>query len=167
NRAIELQAQGTFVLSNYNGGLNSRYPHVHMSNGFTDTLAALNNLSDNHIREIQAAGIRSVFSNDLALMRIAKIIETVGSPAQIADPRVVILKHDDDEYLRRELNRQTYGHIVDVVGTETISDVHQLQTQADIIVHVGTDYEYAPTHVEDLVNAFRYTDARTVEKSAL
>src|SRR5699024_5915338 len=30
-----------------------------------------------------------------------------------------------------------------------------------------TDYEYAPTHVEDLVNAFRYTDARTVEKSAL
>src|SRR5699024_7120132 len=42
NRAIELQAQGTFVLSNYNVGLNSRYPHVHISNGFTDTLAALN-----------------------------------------------------------------------------------------------------------------------------
>ncbi|OAV51203.1 glycosyltransferase family A protein [Enteractinococcus helveticum] len=164
NRAIELQAQGTFVLSNYNVGLNSRYPHVHISNGFTDTLAALNNLSDKHIRAIQADGIRTVFSNDLALMRIAKIIETVGSTARIADPRVVILKHDDDEYLSTELKRQTYGNIVDVVGTESISDVHQLQTQADVIVHVGTDYEYAPTHVEDLVNAFRYTDARTVEK---
>src|SRR5699024_269476 len=164
NRAIELQAQGTFVLSNYNVGLNSRYPHVHMSNGFTDTLAALNNLSDHHIREIQAAGIRSVFSNDLALMRIAKIIETVGSPAHIADPRVVILTHGDDEHLGSELERQTYGNIVDIVEQETVSDVRLLQKHADIIVHVGTDFEYAPTHVEDLVNAFRYTDARTVEK---
>ena len=164
NRAIELQAQGTFVLSNYNVGLNSRYPHVHISNGFTDTLAALNNLSEMHIREIQADGIRSVFSNDLALMRIAKIIETVGTSAQISDPRVVILKHNDDEHLAHELGRQTYNNIVQVVEADETSDVEQLRTQADIIVHVGTEYQYAPTHVEDLVNAFRYTDARTVEK---
>ena len=76
-------------------------------------------------------------------MRIAKIIETVGGPAQIADPRVVILKHDDDEHLNRELKHQTYGNIVDVVGKEAITDVQQLQTKADIIVHVGTDHEYA------------------------
>src|SRR5699024_1000889 len=81
NRAIELQAQGTFVLSNYSVGLNSRYPHVHLSNGYTDTLAALDQLTERDIREIQADGIRTVFSNDLAIMRIAKIIETVGLEA--------------------------------------------------------------------------------------
>ncbi|GAA4119651.1 glycosyltransferase family 2 protein [Enteractinococcus coprophilus] len=164
NRAIELQAQGTVVLSNYNVGLNSRYPHVHISNGFTDTLAALNSLNDIQIREIQAAGIRSVFSNDLALMRIAKIIETVGTSAHVADPRVVVVKHGNDDHLDTEIDRQTYRNIVEVIKKETVAEVRQLQEQADIVVHVDTDYEYAPTHVEDLVNAFRYTDARTVEK---
>src|SRR5699024_12499930 len=66
NRAIELQAQGTYVLSNYNVGLNSRYPHVHVSNGVIDTLAALDSLAKKQLRENQAAGIRAVFTHDLA-----------------------------------------------------------------------------------------------------
>src|SRR5699024_264956 len=40
----------------------------------------------------------------------------------------------------------------------------ELQKYADVVVHMATTYEYAPTHVEDLVNAFRYTDAQAVEK---
>src|SRR5699024_7474165 len=32
------------------------------------------------------------------------------------------------------------------------------------VVHVDTAHDYDPTHIEDLVNAFRYTDAQTVEK---
>ncbi|HEY4536178.1 MAG TPA: glycosyltransferase [Enteractinococcus sp.] len=164
NRAIELQAQGTFVLSNYNVGLNSRYPHVHISNGFTDTLAALNNLNEHDIRAIQAAGIRAVFSNDLAIMRIAKIIETVGNQAEVSDPRVVVVKHDDDAQLSQEVAQQTYSKIISVVSETSLQDLNRLKDHADIVVHVDTDYEYAPTHIEDLVNAFRYTDARTVEK---
>lgn len=164
NRAIELQAQGSFVLSNYNVGLNSRYPHVHISNGFTDTLAALDRLTEKQIREIQADGIRAVFSHDLAIMRIAKIIETVGLSAEVAEPRVVVIKHDHDERLATDLAQQTYGNIVDVVDASAETTVSTIAERADVVVHVGTDHEYAPTHIQDLVNAFRYTDARTVEK---
>src|SRR5699024_3775977 len=114
NRAIELQAHGTFVLSNYNVGLNSRYPHVHISNGFTDTLAALDHLTERQIREIQADGIRAVFSNDLAIMRIAKIIEAVGLDAEVAEPRVGVLKHGHDERLATDIAQQTYGNITEV-----------------------------------------------------
>src|SRR5699024_1641925 len=96
NRAIELQAQGTFVLSNYNVGLNSRYPHIHITNGFEDTLSMLDQLTESHIREVQSAGIRSVFSHDLAIMRISKIAQAVGMKADMTDPRVTIVQQQSD-----------------------------------------------------------------------
>lgn len=164
NRAIELQAQGTFVLSNYNVGLNSRYPHVHISNGFTDTLAALNKLTERQIREIQADGIRAVFSNDLAIMRIAKIIEAVGLDAEVAEPRVGVLKHGHDERLATDIAQQTYGNIAEIAEASSETTSLELAERVDVVVHVNTAHEYAPTHVQDLVNAFRYTDAHTVEK---
>lgn len=164
NRAIELQAQGTFVLSNYNVGLNSRYPHVHMSNGYTDTLAALNNLDPSKVREIQAAGIRAVFSQDLAIMRIAKILETVGHTVEVPDPRVMILKHGSDEKLEADIADQSYPNINVSIEADSIENREDLYNDVDIVVHLKSDYEYASTHVEDLVNAFRYTDASTVEK---
>lgn len=164
NRAIELQAQGTFVLSNYNVGLNSRYPHVHISNGFTDTLAALDRLTERQIREIQADGIRAVFSNDLAIMRIAKIIEAVGLDAEVAEPRVGVLKHGHDERLATDIAQQTYGNVTEIAEASSETTSLELAERVDVVVHVNTAHEYAPTHVQDLVNAFRYTDARTVEK---
>ena len=165
NRAIELQAQGTFVLSNYNVGLNSRYPHVHLSNGFADTLAALDQLAEDDIREIQADGIRVVFSHDLAIMRIAKIIETVGLTAEVAQPRVRIVTADRDEQLDHELSQQTYENITDIVEASAQRPTTSSAEHAEVVVHVGTEYEYAPTHIEDLVNAFRYTDAKAVSKN--
>src|SRR5690625_935572 len=164
NRAIELRAQGTFVLSNYNVGLNSRYPHVHISNGYNDTLAALDSLDEGQVRSIQAAGIRSVFSNDLAIMRIAKILRTVGLEADVTEPRVVIIKHDRDEQLDQNVAVQSYANIVEVVDADQAPSSSAYRDRADIVVHVDTNYEYEPTHVEDLVNAFRYTDAISVEK---
>src|SRR5699024_6066766 len=164
NRAIELQAQGTYVLSNYNVGLNSRYPHVHISNGFTDTLAALENLTETQLRQNQAAGIRSVFSHDLAIMRIAKIIETVGLEATVANPRVQVIKHGHDEQLAHQLAEQTYANVVDVAEAADVETLAERATHSDMVVHVDTAHDYDPTHIEDLVNAFRYTDAQTVEK---
>lgn len=164
NRAIELQAQGTFVLSNYNVGLNSRYPHIHITNGFADTVGSLDQLTEPQIREVQAAGIRAVFSNDLAIMRIAKIIETVGLSAHVADPRVAIMTHGSDERLLADIARQSYTNVVDVIQASTGTTVDHLQDRADIVVHLDPNFEYAATHVEDLANAFRYTDARVVEK---
>lgn len=166
NRAIELQAQGTYVLSNYNVGLNSRYPHVHVSNGFIDTLAALDSLSEKQLRENQAAGIRAVFTHDLALMRIAKILKTVGLEAAVANPRVVVVKHNHDERLAQDLAEQTYSNVVDVVEPVDGAIPSDRVLQADVLVHLDTQHHYESTHIEDLVNAFRYTDAYTVEKLA-
>src|SRR5699024_9034190 len=106
NRAIELQAQGTFVLSNYNVGLNSLSPHSDLSNGFTDPPAVLYQLTEAAIRDVQAVVIRTAFSNDLAIMRIAKIIDTVGLEAEVSDPRVLIVAKDRDEQLAQDLSQQ-------------------------------------------------------------
>lgn len=167
NRAIELLAQGTFVLSNYNVGLNSRYPQIHLSNGYPDTLATLDNLDEAEIRRVQAAGIRSVFSNDLAITRVAKILRIVGLEAEVMEPRVAVLKHNNDERLSDDMLHQTYDNVTKVVDAVDATEEELttgLRGKADIIVQVDSAYEYAPTHIEDLVNAFRYTDATAVEK---
>jgi glycosyltransferase involved in cell wall biosynthesis len=100
-------------------------------------------------------------------MRIAKILRTVGLQADVTEPRVVIVKHDRDERLDQDVAVQNYANIVEVVDTDQESSSHTYRDRADIVVHVDTDHEYDPTHVEDLVNAFRYTDARSVEKLAV
>lgn len=164
NRALELQAQGTLVLSNYNVGINSHYPHVHISNGYTDTLATLNSLSEVEIRKAQADGIRSVFSKDLAIMRVAKILETVGLSADVMTPRVGVVKHDSDQYLAQDISNQSYSGIDEVVEASDLEVIERMRDRHDIVVHMGCEHEYAPTHVEDLVNAFRYTSAVAVEK---
>lgn len=164
NRAIELQAQGTFVLSNYSVGLNSRYPHVHLSNGYTDTLAALNNLEPRQVREIQAAGIRSVYSQDLASMRIAKILEAVGYTVEVPNPKVMILKHGSDQQLEADIASQSYSNIIVDLDADSAVYRKDLYDEVDIVAHLSSEFEYASTHIEDLVNAFRYTDASTVEK---
>lgn len=163
NRAIELQAQGTYVLSNYNVGLNSRYPHVHVTNGFVDTRDSLDRLSEGEIRAVQASGIRSVFSNDMAIMRIAKIIETVGLSATVTDPRVAVVQHGNDSRLSADIAHQSYSNIVKVIDAADTS-MESLDRDVDIVVHVDNDFEYETTHIEDLVNGFRYTDSMIVEK---
>ena len=80
------------------------------------------------------------------------------------EPRVAILKHSDDARLQQDMAQQTYPNIVETVSVEDVSSPQELKDRADVVVHVDTQHEYAPTHVEDLVNAFRYTDARAVEK---
>src|SRR5690625_4493908 len=97
-------------------------------------------------------------------MRIAKILRTVGLEADVTEPRVVIIKHDRDEQLDQNVAVQSYANIVEVVDADQAPSSSAYRDRADIVVHVDTNYEYEPTHVEDLVNAFRYTDAISVEK---
>src|SRR5699024_2200391 len=52
-------------------------------------------------------------------------------------------------------------HIVEASAAGAVEAIYE---SSDVVVHMGTGHEYAPTHDEDLVNAFRYTDALAVEK---
>lgn len=164
NRAIELQAQSTFVLSNYNAGLNSRYPHVHLVNSYRDVLATLESINEDWLRKAQADGVRSVFSNDLALMRVQRILKSVGLSEDRLSPTVGLIVSGGDDTLAEDLGRQTYAEISRSVDAEDEAAVAALREESDIVVNVSSKYRYATTHIEDLVNAFRYTDARQVSK---
>ncbi|MGO1182500.1 MAG: glycosyltransferase [Micrococcaceae bacterium] len=164
NRAIELQAQSTFVLSNYNAGLNSRYPHVHLVNSYRDVLATLESMNEDWLRKAQADGVRSVFSNDLALMRIRRILKSVGLGEDRMTPTVGVVVAQGDDVLAEDMARQTYPEISRTVDANDSSAVATLRAESDVIVNVSSEYRYATTHIEDLVNAFRYTDARHVSK---
>lgn len=165
NRAIELQAQNTAVLSNYNARLNSRYPHVHLANSADDVRGFLETMTMAELRRMQADGLRAVFSNELASSRLRSILRAVGHEVTGQDLRVGIVLEGRDRRLEQQVEAQTLPAVVIPPGLDgSHGSAAGTGRDVDVLVRMGPGFDYEPTHVEDLVNAFRYTSATSVEK---
>ncbi|MFC0582687.1 glycosyltransferase [Micrococcoides hystricis] len=160
NRVVELQATGTLVLSNYNAGINSRYPQVHTANSARDVQDLLENLKLGELRRIQADGIRDVFTHDLTSYRIDDILRSVGLQGPERHLRVAVTSSDIDDQLRTDFAAQTYGNL------EVISenDFAARAAEFDIRLDASTDFAYGPHYVQDIVNGFHYSAASSVQK---
>src|SRR5699024_7077617 len=95
---------------------------------------------------------------------ISKIVQAVGMKADMTDPRVTIVQQQNDERLSAEIASQTYSNVVGITEAAHGSLPDGLSEHSDILVYMAPEFEYASTHVEDLVNAFRYTGSRAVQK---
>lgn len=160
NRVVELQATGTLVLSNYNAGINSLYPQVHTVNSARDIKALLETLNQDELRRAQADGIRDVFTNDLTHFRIDSILESVGFSTPRRDLEVVAVIDAPDERLKEQFARQSFGSIPVV----SPADLEARSASVDVVVDVSAELDYGPHYVQDLVNAFRYSDAPVAQK---
>ncbi|MGG5751853.1 glycosyltransferase [Zafaria sp. Z1313] len=160
NRAVELQAAGTLVVSSYNQGLNSRFPQIHIANSVRDVRDMLDTLSFEELREVQAAGIRSVFDTELSLYRLDKILETAGLAAPRPGLTVDVVAPTPDDALREEFAAQTVGE----VRVQDRAQYDEQRSEADIVLEVDPAFSYGAEYVKDLVNAFKYADADVVQK---
>lgn len=160
NRVVELQAMGTLVLSNYNAGINSRYPHVHTANSAKDVEDLLASLTLEELRRAQADGIRDVFTHDLTSYRIDDILRSVGLSTPERQLRVAITSEHVDDRLRGDFAAQHCGAL-EVIRPEEFSS---RSSEFDVCVEASTEYQYGPHYVQDLLNAFRYSAAHTVQK---
>ena len=160
NRALELQASGTMVLSTYSMGLNSHYPHVTLANSALDTRATLEHLSFEQMRCAQADGIRQVFTDDHAVHRLDTILRAAGLPTPDRTLRTIAIAEEPSERLRDEMARQNAGP-VPLISTE---EYRNLRPVADIVLPVGNGFHYGTDYVGDHQAAFTYADAHVVSK---
>ena len=159
NRAIELQASGTLVVSTYNQGLNSHFPHVFVANSARDVKDMLDTLTFEELRSIQAAGIRNAFGSELALYRIDTILEASGLTQPRLPLKVGAVTSAASPELDRQFAAQSYGR-VPLIGAEQADRIADL----DVVLRVDPTYSYGSDYALDMVNAFKYADTDIVQK---
>ena len=160
NRVYELQACGNLLLSNYSLGVSETFPGVFIGNTQEDVRKALS-LPADEIAIRQAAGIRRVMTGETCFDRIAFMLNTIGLTAQVALRKVLVVAKNANE-VQQTFDSQSYLYKV----LRSIKDVTADDFgAADVIAFFDENEKYDVFYLEDMVNAFKYTDCDYVCKA--
>lgn len=160
NRVVELQAMGSMVISNYNAGVNNRFPGVLTAETATDVRSTLDLMPATELYELQMEGLRCAYSDHLAHDRMADILKTVGL-TRTSRPRVCAVVDAAAHTLSEVVSNQTLNGVAVV----TRAQLQGRRGDFDIAVPLSERYCYGTTHLEDLVNGFKYADVDFVLKA--
>ncbi|UOD80477.1 glycosyltransferase [Paenarthrobacter ureafaciens] len=160
NRVVELQAMGSMVLSNYNAGVNNRFPNVLTAQTSFDIRRTLDGMSQRELYEVQMEGLRRAYSEHVALDRMAEILKTAGYSVDASGLRVCAVVQTPSEELHRVAREQTLPNL-EVLSPQ---ELQVRRRDFDVAVPLSERFTYASTHAEDLVNAFKYADVDFVVK---
>ncbi|WP_426003817.1 glycosyltransferase [Paenarthrobacter sp. NyZ202] len=161
NRVVELQAMGSMVISNYNVGVNNRFPNVLTCESSVDVRDTLDQMSAAELYEVQMEGLRRAYSDHLSHDRMGDILRIVGNDHVSAKTKVCVVVDESTDYLRSVVDAQTLTGLT-VLNADELASGRQ---DFDVVVPLSTEFEYAPTYMEDLVNAFKYADVDFVTKA--
>ncbi|RND01814.1 glycosyltransferase [Lysinibacillus halotolerans] len=163
NRVYELQAIGNIILSNYSVGVNNLFPNVFIINDSLEVKDIINSFTDEEVFEHQVGGIRNVMSSYTTFHRFNHLLLCIGEKGRLPKHRVLVVVNEMNQQIKQQFESQTYPykHIV------TYSEFTQeLKEQFEIIAFFNSKYEYGEFYLEDMINAFKYTDVDYVTKSS-
>ncbi|MCL1998532.1 MAG: glycosyltransferase [Turicibacter sp.] len=161
NRVYELEATGNLMISNYSVGINSHLPLIYTMQDSDEVTQILDTLSPTEIIERQAAGIRHAMTGNTCFDRYAEICEHVGFPV-VSQQRFVCVAVDEiTPEITVQFENQSY------LDKELclISDLPQRYEEFDMIAFWGVDKHYDIFYLEDMINAFKYTDCDYITKN--
>lgn len=157
NRVIELQAMGTCIVSNYSAGVNTQFPNVFMPDREIDMVQWLESLSLEDIRKAQVDGVRNAFTDNTNFDRVRAMLEFCGFNVPVNEPQVFVAGLNSDEYANFVAEQKT--RLTLKQSAEMTS--HEAEGRY-VTLHVDVSKEHDPHFVDDLVNGFKYSSAKTV-----
>lgn len=157
NRAVELQAMGAYVISNYNAGINDRFPSIFIAESAIDVSTQLTSLDPERMYRAQMNGLRTVFSEHTAHRHLGAVLSSIGLLTSSLAPRVAAV--GDGDVARRFADSQSLS------GIHAHDDLAEAKQNADIVIPVDGETGYGLHYAEDLVNGFVYTDSDFVSKA--
>mgnify|MGYP001042887902 CR=1 FL=1 len=162
NRVVELQAMGSFVVSNYSLAVNDNYPEVQLIDSAEEVPFVLDAMRGDTLYRAQNDGLRRVWEHDTAWQRMAQLLNSVGAPVATTSERTALVpvSGTDVEHVRRVAENQTAP--VDVLD---MGEIAARRAEYDIVVPIAEDHEYSSVHVRDLLNVFRYADVDIATKN--
>ncbi|WP_215145648.1 glycosyltransferase [Exiguobacterium qingdaonense] len=157
----EAQARGQLVLTNYNVAVNNDFPNVFIATSALDAQGILEMFKTAEERlEHQLSGVRTIFSNHTMYDRFSEMMFILGLHHEIRRD-VLVIGRGDVTMTREQFERQSYPH-KRFVAEADLQEV-DLRT-ADFVTVFDDRHHYLDYYVEDMVNAFKYTDVSFVTK---
>ncbi|WP_214763487.1 glycosyltransferase [Exiguobacterium sp. s141] len=161
----DAQARGNLVLTNYNIAVNNDFPNVFIATGRLDAKQILSmfKTEDEMVRQ-QLSGVRTVMGGHTLHDRFEEMLFALGLETETLGARpVLVVGSGDESRLQAMIDAQTYASVrfrmADAV-TET-----DLQETA-FVAFFDSAYTYEAYYLEDMINAFKYTDVSFVTKAA-
>jgi len=159
NRVYELQAMGNVIVSNYNKGVHSKFPHILIAGSSNDVENIFNNTSYKDKKNIIARGISEAMLNHTAYHRVSKLTEKVGLiKDSIKIPKILVVGESNDSISNYE--RQLYKN-KEFISMTDFDKLHAYENY-DFICYFSSDNLYEEHYLENLLSAFVYSEADIV-----
>ena len=163
NRVYELQASGNLIISNYSVGVNSLLPCVFTVQNSQEVVRILNSMSDEEIYRRQVAGIRFAMSGESCFDRLGEMLSLAGIKSDITTRRVAVIADKLTEKVRSMFENQSYEERTLFAASDVTKDALD---SFDIIAFFSDECDYGDYYLEDMINAFKYTNCRYITKDA-
>ena len=163
NRVYELQACGNLLLSNYSYGVSNLFPGVLVVRDVAEVPKFLNGLTPEEVYERQMAGVRRVMTGETCFDRVAEMLNLVGIPCPPLERRVLVVAKTLTDSVRGMFERQTCRNKI-LMAEDEVTD--RDYGQADLVAFFDESVHYGAYYLEDMANAFKYTDSDYVTKDA-
>lgn len=163
NRIYELQAIGNALLSNYSVGVNNKFPNIFLINEKNEVKEILNNLSDKEVYEHQVAGIRRVMSSETAYNRIAEMLSKIGVDCNINERKVLVIANHISNKIKSMFDKQSFEN-KNIIEIKDFNE--EILSRYDIVTFFDESINYGRYYIEDMVNAFKYTDSDYITKDS-
>lgn len=167
-RVYELQAQGNGLISNYANSVYNKFPGIriipfkqNMSFDFS------NDTSWEEYRN-KTNNIREVLNTKTSYQVVAKLLKNIGLSSEVKKNKTVaVICFEKTESIMRSFERQSYQEKIIIEESELIN-WNYLENQHDIgyFCWFSDESEYEKYYINDLLNAFKYTNSSFITKDA-
>lgn len=155
NRVYELQACGNLLISNDSIGVREKFPGVFIVKSAEEVAKLISEMSAEEIRRRQLAGIRRVMTGETCFDRIAYMLTKIGIKTEVPVRRVLVVAKDLTPAIRVMFDRQTYAAKA-LMAERDVTDA--IKSKFDILAYFDPRQKYDQFYLEDMINAFKYTD---------
>lgn len=163
NRIYELQAEGNLIISNNSKGVSEQFSEVEIAECEEDVVKILAIDNEDVIYERQIAGIRRVMTGETTFDRVGEMLVKCGYQASQPIRKVAVLASGVTKELQSDFENQTYPY---KELYEINDDIYIRLEKCDILAVWDMDSSYGPYYLEDMINAFKYTNCDYITKDS-
>ena len=163
NRVYELQAMGNLILSNYSLGINNLFPNIFMAFTTDEVADIMKGLTEEELYRHRLFGVRQVLREHTTFHRIDGMLQAIGLKHDyLKDRKVAVVVDEVTEHVKEMFNNQSYRykHLLTEEEAKTTSE------KFDYMTFFHPESFYGEYYLEDMINAFKYTDVDFVTKDS-
>ncbi len=165
NRVYELQANGNLLLSNDSVGISRKFAGVKIVHAKQDVCEWLNAYSEEELYLQQIAGVRCVMTGETTFDRVGSMLSAIGFAVSQPVRTVAVLVEDMSEQLKQDFENQTYADKRLIEWNADTAPLDFVDT-CDMIAFWSKDSRYGKFYLEDMIDAFKYTNSCYITKNS-